>query len=71
MATGKTIRCGVIGYGGAFNMGKLHLTSMSKNRGMQVTAVCEVDPPPTTGPTPRPSQASTTCWRPTPWIWSR
>ncbi len=40
----KKIRCGVIGYGGAFNMGNLHLTSMSKNPGAEVAAVCELDP---------------------------
>jgi predicted dehydrogenase len=40
----RTIRCGVIGYGGAFNMGNLHLTSMSKNPGAEVVAVCELDP---------------------------
>ncbi|MCC7262891.1 MAG: Gfo/Idh/MocA family oxidoreductase [Candidatus Latescibacteria bacterium] len=40
----RTIRCGVIGYGGAFNMGNLHLTSMSKNPGVEVAAICELDP---------------------------
>ena len=39
----KIIRCGVIGYGGAFNMGNLHLTSMSKNSGVEVAAICELD----------------------------
>ena len=37
-------RVGVIGYGGAFNMGQLHLTSMAKNEGVEVAAVCELDP---------------------------
>ena len=40
----KVIRCGVIGYGGAFNMGRAHLTSMIENRGMEATAICELDP---------------------------
>jgi predicted dehydrogenase len=37
------IRVGVIGYGGAFNMGKAHLTEM-KQAGMTPTAVAELDP---------------------------
>lgn len=37
------IKVGVIGYGGAFNMGKAHLTQMKK-AGMTPFAVCEVDP---------------------------
>ena len=37
------IRVGVIGYGGAFNMGKRHLEDMRK-AGMTPTAVTEVDP---------------------------
>ncbi len=37
-------RTGVIGYGGAFNMGRLHLNSMAKNKRMEVAAVCELDP---------------------------
>lgn len=36
------IKVGVIGYGGAFNMGKQHLNSM-KNAGMTPFAVCDVD----------------------------
>lgn len=36
-------RVGVIGYGGAFNMGQLHLASMAKNEGVEVAAVCELD----------------------------
>ncbi|MSR82349.1 MAG: Gfo/Idh/MocA family oxidoreductase [Candidatus Latescibacteria bacterium] len=40
----KTICCGVIGYGGAFNMGNLHLTSMIKNPDVAVAAICELDP---------------------------
>ena len=36
-------RVGVIGYSSAFNMGQLHLTSMAKNEGVEVAAVCELD----------------------------
>ena len=43
MATPKNIRCGVVGYGGAFNMGQTHLNSMTRNRRMEVAAVCELD----------------------------
>ncbi len=44
MATSTNIRCGVVGYGGAFNMGQTHLNSMARNRRMEVAAVCELDP---------------------------
>lgn len=37
------IKAGVVGYGGAFNMGKLHLTQMAA-AGMTPTAVAEIDP---------------------------
>lgn len=37
------IKVGVIGYGGAFNMGKAHLNDM-QNAGMKPTAVAEIDP---------------------------
>ncbi|MEM9252314.1 MAG: Gfo/Idh/MocA family oxidoreductase, partial [Planctomycetota bacterium] len=37
------IKVGVIGYGGAFNMGKAHLDQMKK-AGMTPYAVCEIDP---------------------------
>jgi scyllo-inositol 2-dehydrogenase (NADP+) len=39
----KEFRCGVVGYGGAFNMGRAHLSSMQKNPGMVAAAVCELD----------------------------
>ena len=39
----RDIKVGVIGYGGAFNMGKQHLAQM-KQAGMTPFAVCEVDP---------------------------
>ena len=37
------LKCGVIGYGGAFDMGKKHLREMQL-AGMVPTAVCEIDP---------------------------
>jgi len=37
------IKVGVIGYGGAFNMGRAHLNEMAK-AGMTPTAVAEIDP---------------------------
>ncbi len=37
------IKVGVVGYGGAFNMGRQHLNEMKK-AGMSPFAVCEVDP---------------------------
>ena len=37
------IRVGVVGYGGAFNMGRAHLGEM-KRAGMTPVAVCDVDP---------------------------
>ncbi len=37
------IKVGVIGYGGAFNMGRKHLAQM-REAGMTPTAVCELDP---------------------------
>tara|TARA_B100001250_G_scaffold414001_2_gene450171 strand:+ start:4486 stop:5499 length:1014 start_codon:yes stop_codon:yes gene_type:complete len=43
MAKFDRIRCGVIGYGGAFNMGKTHLSSMALNPRMDIAAVCEID----------------------------
>ena len=39
----KDIKVGVVGYGGAFNMGRQHLTEMKK-AGMAPFAVCELDP---------------------------
>ena len=38
----KDIKVGVIGYGGAFQMGKGHLEEMAA-AGMTPTAVCEID----------------------------
>jgi len=38
------VRCAVIGYGGAFNMGKHHADMMERTGVMKVVAVCDVDP---------------------------
>ena len=43
-AEGKTIRAGVVGYGGSFNMGKHHADSMNSVPGFQLAAVCDLDP---------------------------
>jgi predicted dehydrogenase len=40
----KAIRCGIIGYGGAFNMGKAHAGWMNAAEGLQAVAVCDLDP---------------------------
>ncbi len=40
--TSQDIKVGVIGYGGAFNMGRQHLTFMKK-AGMTPVAVAELD----------------------------
>ena len=44
MAGKKEIKWGIIGYGGAFNMGKLHGDSVNRCDGMKVIAVCDTDP---------------------------
>lgn len=41
--TQKKLKAGVIGYGGAFNMGRHHLEAM-RRAGMKPTAVAEIDP---------------------------
>jgi len=40
----ETIRCGVIGYGGAFNMGRAHGSYITQTEGLELTAVCDLDP---------------------------
>ena len=40
----KQFRCGVIGYGGAFNMGRHHLSSLNDKEGVEAVAVCDMDP---------------------------
>ncbi len=41
--TSSPIRCAVIGYGGAFNMGRQHLQQMEA-AGMKAVAACDLDP---------------------------
>lgn len=40
----NTIRCGVIGYGGAFNMGRAHCEYIEQTDGLELVAVCDLDP---------------------------
>jgi len=40
---GKPVRVGVVGYGGAFNMGKYHADLIGRVPGLELTAVCDVD----------------------------
>ncbi len=37
------IRCALVGYGGAFNMGRAHGNWINKTPGMETVAVCDVD----------------------------
>jgi predicted dehydrogenase len=39
----EKIRCGVIGYGGAFNMGRAHANYITQTEGLELTAVCDLD----------------------------
>lgn len=39
-----TIRCGVIGYGGAFNMGRAHATYISQTAGLELHSICDISP---------------------------
>jgi scyllo-inositol 2-dehydrogenase (NADP+) len=38
------IRCAMLGYGGAFNMGKLHSDCINEVAGMKAAAACDIDP---------------------------
>jgi len=40
----STVNAGILGYGGAFNMGKQHADMIRAKPGMGVTAVCDLDP---------------------------
>ena len=40
----KAVRCGIVGYGGAFNMGKHHADTIRRIPGLEVTAVCDINP---------------------------
>ena len=37
------IRGGVIGYGGAFNMGRSHAGSMKNTDGIECVAICDIE----------------------------
>ena len=39
-----TIRAGIIGYGGAFNMGRHHAGAINAQPGMRTVAICDLDP---------------------------
>lgn len=39
----QTIRCGVIGYGGAFNMGRAHAEYVTQTEGLELVSVCDLD----------------------------
>lgn len=39
----SNIRCGVIGYGGAYNMGRAHATYIQETDGLTLSAVCDSD----------------------------
>jgi len=38
------VRCAVVGYGPAFNMGKAHCEWISKTKGLNLVAVCDINP---------------------------
>ena len=40
----KTIKCAVIGYGATFNMGRAHATMIKNTPGLELVAVCDIDP---------------------------
>jgi len=40
----KEVRCALVGYGGAFSMGKLHGDQINAAPGMRITAACDIDP---------------------------
>ena len=40
----NTIRCAVLGYGPAFNMGKAHCDQIKATNGLELAAVCDADP---------------------------
>ncbi len=41
--TQRVFRCGIVGYGPAFNMGKYHGEVISKTAGLELAAVCDKD----------------------------
>jgi len=40
----REIRCGILGYGPAFNMGKFHADSINATPGLKVVAICDTSP---------------------------
>ena len=40
----RTIRCGLLGYGGMFGMGKMHASWINDTPGMNTVAMCDIDP---------------------------
>ena len=40
----NSIRCAVIGYGGAFNMGRAHAQYIQQTAGLSLSAICDLDP---------------------------
>jgi len=40
----KTVKCGILGYGPAFNMGKLHSSFIDSTRGLKTIAMCDTNP---------------------------
>ncbi len=39
-----SIKCGVVGYGPAFNMGRFHADIISKTRGLELRAIADINP---------------------------
>jgi len=42
--TSDPIRCGIIGYGGAYDMGKAHGEMIGLTPGLELVAICDLDP---------------------------
>jgi predicted dehydrogenase len=40
----EKIRCGVIGYGGAFNMGRAHAEYITQTDGLELHSICDISP---------------------------
>jgi len=40
----KEIKCAVLGYGPAFNMGKYHCQLIKETKGMRVVSICDLNP---------------------------
>ncbi len=40
---GEPIRCGLVGYGGAFNMGEAHGKMIEQTPGLELAAICDLD----------------------------